>query len=103
MSSLVDDYLQCKLTQSGQYQLTKADKILISERGIEEYLFQKITSGAFVQWKPSKETREGLRATISSRINKNLPIKFGFPFGGYKLWSLPTSPEVDWAEFFNIA
>jgi hypothetical protein len=32
-----------------------------------------------------------------------MPLQFRYPFGGYKLWSMPGSPEVDWAEFFSIA
>lgn len=31
-----------------------------------------------------------------------MPIKIAWPFGGYKLWRLEESPEVDWAELFAI-
>lgn len=46
------------------------------------------------------------KAIIKEAIEKNIvndePIKISFPFGGYKLWRLEETPEVDWAELFSL-
>lgn len=39
---------------------------------------------------------------IKSAIQDQQPLHFTVPFGGYKLWRLPSYPNPDWSEVFNI-
>lgn len=45
-------------------------------------------------------------AAITTRVRQALrdgaPIEFSLPFGGYRSWRLPSSPNLDWAEVFWI-
>lgn len=43
-----------------------------------------------------------IHSAIKLSVSKNEPIKLAFVFGGYKLWRLEESPEVDWAELFSF-
>ena len=43
-----------------------------------------------------------IRRAIERNIANKEPIKISWPFGGYKLWRLEETPEVDWAELFSI-
>jgi hypothetical protein len=49
------------------------------------------------------ETQEKILEVVRFCVKENKPIRFVMNFGGYKLFRMPTAPEVDWAEFFSIA
>ena len=99
----IQDYLSTKLRSCTSYEYTTEDKKLLDEFGIEEFIYKKLTSKKFRKWSLAKDVEERIRQTIHLNVEVNKPIEFRFPFGGYKLWLLPATPEVDWAEFFTIA
>ena len=96
-------HLSNLLQEAGRYVLTNEDKNLIHQKGIEEYIFSKLLSKRFRKWKltPTCETRT--RKAIGLSVATNKPVHVVYFTGGYKLWRLPSSPQADWAEFFNIA
>jgi len=96
-------YLKQKLKHSTDYTLTDDDRQLLDTAGIEEYIFKKLTNKKFRKWAIDEATVQHIREAIRLNVTQNQPIQCVFPFGGYKLWRLPTSPEVDWAEFFTLA
>ena len=49
-----------------------------------------------------KEYLDHILSAISLSVSKNEPIKLTLVFGGYKLFRLKESPEVDWAELFSL-
>jgi hypothetical protein len=99
----IKDYIQSQLSNSSKYALSSDEIELIEEIGIEEFIYKKLTSKKFRKWKLDELSEKQVRGAISIAVSKKERIKFRHPFGGYKLWRMPSAPEVDWAEFFAIA
>lgn len=99
----VSDYLQGRLEHCAAYTLTDADRAVLTRGGIEAFVFKTLTSKKFRKWAIDEQTHDNIQQAIRLNVAANEPIKLTFPFGGYKLWRLPTAPEVDWAEFFTIS
>ena len=59
-------------------------------------------SKKFRKYSNTEEQKVGIKKAIALNVEKQTPIKFGFPFGAYKLWRFEESPEVDWAELFTL-
>jgi len=97
------DYLESKLKKSSQYELTSEDKLFIEKEGINKFIFQKLSSKKFRKWKLANECILKIEKAVKISITKKEPLHVVFFQGGYKLWRLPSSPEADWAEFFNFA
>lgn len=100
---IVQAHLDSLLKQSGHYTTTSNDREIIDNEGLSSYVFKKLSSKKFRKLKMSTECIEHTQSAIKHQIASNQPLAFVFPQGGYKLWRLPTTPNVDWAEFFNIA
>lgn len=96
-------YLETRLKNCSRYRLTDQDEEYLEKSGISDFIFKKLTSKKFRKWAINEESEKNIREALKINIDNNEPIKFTYPFGGYKLWRLPTSPEVDWAEFLAIA
>lgn len=101
-SMTAQEYLQHKHQTCSRYNLTK-DEQQSASRDMKDFLFTQLTRKKFRRWKLPDVARERLTGAIEYCVPKNLPLLVRFRFGGYKLWRLPTTPEVDWAEFFAIA
>lgn len=99
----VKQYLEKQIKQSGHYELTKDDKKLLEGKGVEEFIFRKLMSKKFRKWSLPEEVQQMIRDDVSDRVKNQKPIKLTLAYGGFKLWRLPTTPEVDWGEFFYIA
>ena len=99
----VQEHILQTLTRCGHYQLTDADRKQLNTNGLEEFIYAKLTSKQFRKVKIDLECEKRVRAAIHTNVQLDKPIPLIYFQGGYKLWRLPTSPEVDWAEFFNIA
>lgn len=99
----IQTYLKERLQRSTHYELTDADQQILDKEGIEAYIFKKITSKKFRKWSLDDASQKQIKNAIHLKVSQNKPLHCMFPFGGYKLWSLPTAPFVDWAEFFTIA
>lgn len=98
----IQQYLENQLKLAGQYQLSEEDKELLKQ-GTVVFAMKKLMSKKFRKWKLDPVCVERTQKAVESQIEKNEPIKVIYFQGGYKLWRFPSSPEADWAEFFNIA
>lgn len=56
----------------------------------------------FRKYSLDPKASEHIKNAINLNVEKNEPIKFTVPFGGYKLWRLNETPEADWAELFAM-
>jgi hypothetical protein len=97
------DYLNHELHNCANYKLTADDTARIEHEGIEAYMYAKLTSKKFRKWAVDESSELQAKRAIQMTVAAGMPLQFRFPFGGYKLWRMPSSPEVDWAEFFSIA
>ena len=98
----VEKYLENQLKNCSKYELTKEDKKYIKENSLKDFLFKQVSRKKFRRWKLPDLAREKINKSLDYCINNKKPIIFRSRFGGYKLWRFPTSPEVDWAEFFML-
>ena len=96
-------YLENQLKKCTSYDLSVNDNDILSRFSLSEFIFQKVTSKKFRKWSIDKETKQAIRKALSINLIRNKPIQFTFPWGGYKLWNLPSAPKIDWAEFFAIS
>jgi len=69
---------------------------------INEILFNIISSSKYRRTAIDDESKTDIRKKIADAIEKNIPIEFSIPFGGYKNYRIPSYPEADWAEIFNL-
>ena len=99
----IQKHLKTLLENSYDYSLTDQDKKVIKNQGIEEFVLQKLSSKKFRKWSFKEGCKERTLKAIQLNTKNNKPLSVVFPMGGYKLWRIPSSPEVDWAEFFNIS
>lgn len=97
------EYLKNRLETCSQYKLTDSDKRYIGEYGLKVFLYKQITRKKFRKWKVQEKSDQKIRNAIEYCVENSKPIRFRFAFGGYKLWRFPTTPEIDWAEFFTTA
>lgn len=95
-------YLENQLKLAGIYQLSEEDNKLLKQ-GVVSFAIQKLMLKKFRKWKLDPSCIERTQKAVELQVEKNEPIKVIYFQGGYKLWRFPSSPEVDWAEFFNIA
>lgn len=66
-------------------------------------MYQRLTSKKFRKTKMDDVCVARTKSAIHLRVSQNQSLKVVDRQGGYKLWRFPSSPEADWAEFFNIA
>ncbi|TXG77325.1 hypothetical protein E6P97_01980 [Patescibacteria group bacterium] len=95
-------FIQSEITNSYD-SLSEIDQKELSSLGVEAFLYKKLTSKKFRKWRVDELSEKQVRRAIHLAVSTNKPLQFRYPFGGYKLWRLPSTPEVDWAEFFAIA
>ncbi len=99
----VQQYLLHLLSKNSRYQLTSPDLKFSKKEGVEKYIYTKLTSKKFRKFKMDPACIERTKQAINFRVRENKPIHIIYPQGGYKLWRFPSSPNADWAEFFNIS
>lgn len=95
----IQAYLQNKLEQSGRGKERTLTKDL--PEAIFKLLMRK--RRGFRKWSIDEDSQANILRVIKEKIDSDQPIHFTFPFGGYKLFRLPTAPNPDWAEFFTLA
>lgn len=103
MKDKVKEHLRARLEKCCQYFLSNLDKEIINKFGLAEFIYKKLLSAKYRKWSIPKTQSNLIKKVVYGRVKNNLPLLFTFPFGGYKLWRLPTTPEADWAEFFSLA
>ncbi|MEK7680880.1 MAG: hypothetical protein AAB348_02460 [Patescibacteria group bacterium] len=96
------EFILNQLQTCSKYCLTEEDKKIL-QKGKRDFIIKKLLSKKFKKWSVDGEVMNRLTSVVDKSIKNNSPIKFAFPFGGYKLWRFDTAPEVDWSEFFAIA
>jgi hypothetical protein len=97
------EYLENRIKTCSQYKLTKEDKQFITDNSLRDFLFKQMTRKKFRRYKLTDLTIEKINQALDYCMPDNKPIIFRLWFGGYKLWRYPTTPEVEWAEFFVIS
>ena len=97
------NHLKARLTDSAHTESNAEAQSSVEELGIEEWLYRTLTRKPYRKWRITPEAEQIIREAIHLRVAENKPLLFRFPFGGYKLWRLPSTPEVDWAEFFMLS
>lgn len=94
------EYIEYKLKELAISEQTAPS--FASDKDLHDYIFKVIMSKKFRKFKVTTEYLPHIHEAIEDSIQNNLPIKFAFPFGGYKLWRLEETPEADWAELFTL-
>lgn len=67
-----------------------------------EAIFRAVTSKKFRKYSLGNEQAEHIKAAIKLNVENKEPVQLTLVFGGYKLWRLQETPEVDWAELFSL-
>ncbi|MGE5425644.1 MAG: hypothetical protein ACM3PZ_01030 [Bacillota bacterium] len=82
----------------------KNEKVNVPDNSIElvGQIYQFLMSKKFRKYAVTPEYQKHILAAVENSVAKNEPIKLTLVFGGYKLWRLEESPEVDWAELFSL-
>jgi hypothetical protein len=96
-------HLEDELKKCTAYQVSAEDEALLESLGLEEFIYSKLTSKKFRKWAVDPDSEKQAKGAIHINMSARQPLQFRFPFGGYKLWRLPSAPEVDWAEFFTLS
>lgn len=93
------EYIQTKLDDLKQP--TGIEKPTNNEQLVEA-IFKAFTSKKFRKYSLGQEHADHIKSSIALNIKNKEPIKATLVFGGYKLWRLEETPEVDWAELFSL-
>ncbi|MFZ2152532.1 MAG: hypothetical protein WAV41_00545 [Microgenomates group bacterium] len=73
-----------------------------TEGELGQVIEKTILSKKFRKYAVDNDFRNHLTKIINESIASNTPINLVWDFGGYKLWRLEETPEVDWAELFTL-
>ncbi len=65
-------------------------------------IFTTLLSKKFRKYSIPEENQKIIKSALEQNIANKEPIQITWPFGGYKLWRLEETPEVDWAELFTM-
>lgn len=98
----IEIFLKNLIQDKNEYLLTIEDKKIIKIEGVKNYIFRKLNSSKFRASSMPDELKTKVMDKITFCVENKLPIHITVPFGGFKKWQLPSYPEVDWAEVFNI-
>lgn len=71
-------------------------------KDLADIIYTLLLSKKFRKYSVNPEYLEHISSAIKTSVSNNEPIKLTLVFGGYKLWRLEESPEVDWAELFSL-
>ena len=93
------EYIQSKLEELKQP--LGIEKLSMQEELVEA-IFKAFTSKKFRKYSLGQEHADHIKSSIAINVKNNEPIKATLVFGGYKLWRLEETPEVDWAELFSL-
>ncbi|EKD96477.1 MAG: hypothetical protein ACD_24C00030G0002 [uncultured bacterium] len=99
----LNEFLKTRLQNPYEHVLSEEETKIIKFEGIQKFIYKKLTSTKFRKTSVDPESEGQVRNAIKLNVESNSPIKFTYPFGGYKIWRVPSYPEVDWAEFMVIS
>lgn len=101
MANDINDYLKSLLSFPG-YTNSPEDKKLIEAEGLESFITGKLSRKKFRKSKIADNTKENIKKKVECSIKENKPLYLIICFGGYKHFWVPSHPEIDWAELFNL-
>lgn len=99
----VKEFLEYRLENPQEYPLTEDEKKCLDVCGRKELLMRRLTSGKFRKSALNDDAKAQLASAVKLNVSKNEPLKFTYPFGGYKSWRTEGFPNADLAEFFTIS
>lgn len=99
----VKEFLEYRLENPQEYPLTDDEKKCLDVCGRKELLMRRLTSGKFRKSALNDDAKAQLASAVNLNVSKNEPLKFTYPFGGYKSWRTEGFPNADLAEFFTIS
>ena len=82
--------------------LKKSSNINPGSQDLSSFIYQALTTTKYRRHSISLEYQTHIKNVIGFSIKNNRPIPLVWVFGCYKLWRLPESPYVDWAELFFL-
>jgi len=94
-----NEYIQSKLDELKQSLAAEAPS---DKDALKAEIFRLLMSKKFRKYSVTSEYQQHIKNAISICVDQNEPIKLVLFFGGYKLWRLEESPQVDWAEMFSL-
>jgi hypothetical protein len=103
LGPLISEHLQARLERAAVRELTAREKVVLHEEGQKAFIRAQILSNRYRKWAADRAAQERIDRAIDVAVEAEKPLRFLHTMGGYKLWRLPSSPEIDWAEFFNVA
>jgi hypothetical protein len=96
-------HLRERLEQSAVRPLTPQEQAVLDKEGQRAFILKQLLSKKFRKWSVDADTQQNITRTVDAAVRDQKPLQLVHPMGGYKIWRLPSSPEVDWAEFFGIS
>lgn len=97
------DFLKNLIEDNSEYILSDEDKKVIQHEGIETFIFNKLNSSKYRASSTTEDYLQKVKDKIHLSVMHDLPIHVTLPFGAAKNPYLPTAPNIDCAEVFNIA
>ncbi len=92
-----DQYIQQQLEK-----LAELVTVNVTDNELVDTIVGRILSKKFRKYAIGEEYRQHLVKLVNEAVTNKKPINMVWVFGGYKLWRIPTSPNVDWAELFSM-
>lgn len=92
-----DQYIQEQLEK-----LTELVAVNVADSELVDTIVGRILSKKFRKYAVGEEFAQHLLKLVNEAVTNNKPINMVWVFGGYKLWRIPTSPNVDWGELFSM-
>lgn len=87
----------------GELEKLKTNPVVTTDgKDLADLIYTLLLSKKFRKYSVNPEYLEHISSAIKTSLSNNGPIKLTLVFGGYKLWRLEESPEVDWAELFSL-
>lgn len=99
----VKEFLEYRLKNPQEYPLTDDEKKCLDVCGRKELLMRRLTSGKFRKSALNEDAISQIASAVKLNVAKNEPLKFTYPFGGYKSWRTEGFPNADLAEFLTMS
>ena len=99
----IQTFITNNIENGSAYELSSEDQKTIQYEGLNKFIFNKLNSSKYRATSIDEGYRQKVIDKITLCLNQEIPIHITLPFGATKNPYLPTAPNIDWAEVFNIA
>jgi len=99
----IQNFTTSYIENSSAYELTSEEQKIIQHEGLNRFIFNKLNSSKYRSTSIDKDYKQKIIDKINLCLNHEIPIYITLPFGATKNPYLPTAPNIDLAEVFNIA